>query len=83
MNFWERFVTRKFVAATLTAGLMFVAWLLSEWLPGARTNFGTLVTGLAGALTAYTAGNVVQDRFLAQSAAAPDPATTLPPPKKK
>jgi hypothetical protein len=68
-TFIERFVTRKFVAATMTAALMFIAWVLCQWLSFARENFGTLVTGLCGALSAYTAGNVMQDHVFTRSAA--------------
>lgn len=70
MGWLEKFVTRKFVAATLTSMLMFGAWLLCQWLPAAREYFGTLVTGLVSGLTAYTAGNVVQKHVLKGT---PDP----------
>ena len=64
IHFIERFVTRKFVAATLTSLLLTASWLASEWLPGARSQLPTLHTALLASLTAYTAGNVVQDHVL-------------------
>lgn len=68
MSPWlEKFVTRKFIAATLTSVLMFIAWVISQWLPGARENLPSLLTGLVAALSAYTAGNVVQDHVLSKN----------------
>lgn len=61
---WQPFFTRKFVAATLTAALMFIAWVLCQWLTSAREYLPTLITGLGAALTAFTAGNVAQDHVL-------------------
>jgi hypothetical protein len=64
---WSKFLTRKFVAATGTAVLMTASWILSNWLHQAASSFGTLVTGLGGALAAYTAGNVAQDHVLTRN----------------
>jgi hypothetical protein len=60
---WKKFVTRKFVAATMTAGLMAVCWVAGQWLPGVREQLPALFTGLVGALSAFTAGNLAQDHF--------------------
>lgn len=67
------FLTRKFVAATITALLMTICWVLTNYLHLAAEYFGTLVTGLGGALTAYTAGNVFQDHILTRNGAKTDP----------
>jgi hypothetical protein len=64
MKWLEKFITRKFVAATLTAFLMSICWIVSQWLPGAREHLPALFTGLVAALSAYTAGNVAQDHVL-------------------
>lgn len=70
---WSKFLTRKFVAATGTAVLMTAAWVASNWLHAAASSFGTLVTGLGAALTAYTAGNVAQDHVMTRkSPSSPD-----------
>jgi hypothetical protein len=61
---WAKFWTRKFVAATLTAFLMAACWVASEWMPNARPQLPALLTGLVGALSAYTAGNVLQDHVM-------------------
>lgn len=71
---FSSFVTRKFVAAMGTALLMAICWVLCQWLPLAQNNFGTLVAGLGTALTAYTAGNVVQDHVMTRNAAIGDKA---------
>lgn len=65
------FMTRKFVAATATAGIMLVAWVASNWLLQAANNYGTLVAGLGAALTAYTAGNLGQTHITTRNAATP------------
>jgi hypothetical protein len=70
MKYLEKFLTRKFVAATFTASLMFCAWVLSQWLPGAREYLPGLFTGLVGALSAYTAGNIAQDHLFTKSSQA-------------
>lgn len=59
-----RFITRKFIAWAGTIGLMFVAWVLSNWLAHARDSLGALLTGLGAALAAFLAGNVAQDHVL-------------------
>jgi hypothetical protein len=69
MSFFQKFITRKFVAATLTSGLLAICWVLCEWLTKAKENYGTLATSLVGALSAYTVGNVVQDHVLSKTAA--------------
>jgi hypothetical protein len=66
-KFTERFITRKFVAATLTAALLAICWVLCNWLTAARDNYGTLATSLVAALSAYTAGNVMQDHVLSKT----------------
>jgi hypothetical protein len=84
MTFLEKFITRKFVAATLTSGLMVASWVASQWLPGAREYLPGLFTGLVAALSAYTAGNVAQDHVLSKTAAVVDKAAkfVLPKPAK-
>lgn len=66
-SFCERFITRKFVAATLTAFLLAICWVLCQWLTQARDNYSALATALVGALSAYTAGNVVQDHIFTRN----------------
>lgn len=51
--------SRKFLASSLTVGLMCVCWIASNWLSQAQSNFPALVTGMAAALSAYVAGNVL------------------------
>ncbi len=58
------FATRKFVAATATAVLMVACWVAAQWLVGVREYLSTLFTGLSAVMTAYIAGNVVQDHIL-------------------
>jgi len=53
------FSSRKFIAAALTAVVMFIAWIASNWLTQAAGNLPALITGLAAVLASYTAGNVV------------------------
>lgn len=69
------FYTRKFVAATATATMMLAAWVASNWLLQAANNFGTLVTGLGAALTAYTAGNLGDTHITTKNTAANAPIT--------
>lgn len=59
-----KFVTRKFIAATGTAIIMTMCWILCQFLPLSREYFGTLVTGLAGTLAVYSGANVVQDHVM-------------------
>jgi hypothetical protein len=76
---WSRFFTRKFIATTGTALVMVGAWIASQWLDGARSNLSTLFTALTAVLTAYLAGNVVQDHILKPKA---PPAPVPPAPEK-
>lgn len=59
--------SRKFLAATGTAAIMSICWALCQWLPGAREYFSTLITGLVGIFTTYSAANVAQDHVMSKA----------------
>lgn len=78
---WAKFITRKFMAATLTVGLMVCAWVASNWLNAARENLPALFTGMVAVCSAYIAGNVIDSRT-AVPGASEESTPTHPQPSK-
>lgn len=55
-HFWSR----KLAGASLSAGALLIAWVLCQWLPLARENFGTLCTSIVSIFSVYAGVNVWQ-----------------------
>jgi len=77
----QPYLTRKFLAASLTAGLLVGCWVASNWLKVAGQNFGALAGALVGALTAFCASNVAQDAILGNNSDTTNNVVVVNPPQ--
>lgn len=69
---FQKFWSRKLAAASLSAGLLAVCWVLCQWLSLSREYFGTLCTSIVALFTTYAGANVAHGTFVGKKDAKDD-----------